>query len=234
MPTNSFRWLCSPESTRKCAEWDHGKVILDKSGIDCPVDATHGRIGSGKRLTDLSVTLPRGPVQDFVWTWYSECLIQDRVLDLFRREGFTGFEVKPVKARFKKGTDEPPRLWELIRTGWAGLARPESGIKRTYFCDACKHVRYSDIENPQQLIDESQWDGSDFFMVWPLPNFIFVSQRVADCLRDHRLSGVVVKRADEYEKNPAVIEGFGPGRLSYWMSEDRARQLGTALGIEEI
>lgn len=228
MPANSFWLLTYPDSTRKLAEWADDEVETKK--VSCPLDPGHR--GGGKRLSDLSVVLPRGTVQDFTWTWLSDCLIQDHVVNLFRQEGFTGFEVKPVKARFKYGEAEPPTLWELVRTGWAGLARPECGINRTYFCVGCKHVKYSGLEHPELLIDEAQWDGSDFFMVWPLPLFVFVSQRVADCIRDHRLTGVVLK---EVQGLTEVGEsGFTPGRLSYWMPEARARELGEAAGIAEI
>lgn len=229
MPTNCFWRLRSPASTRKLAGWTD-EVVTEK--VFCSVDPSHRR--GGKRLTDLNILLPRGAVQDFVWTWLSDCLIQEHVLNLFRREGFTGFSVKPVNSRFKEGVDEPPTLWELVRTGWGGLAKPECGIKRIRFCEACRSVRYSGIKDVSQLVDEDTWDGSDFFMVWPMPNYVFVTQRVANCIREHRLSGVILERSDEYKHNPGVIEGFSPGRLSYWMSESRAQELGAAARIAEI
>jgi hypothetical protein len=219
-----------PDSTRKLAEWVDDEIETEQ--VVCPVDPGHRR--GGKRISNLSVVLPPGAVQDFVWTWYSECLIQDRTLELFRREGFTGFDVKPVKARFKKGTGTPPQLWELVRTGWGGFAKRESGIQRIRYCDACQSVRYSGIKDATQLVDVNTWDGSDFFIVWPIPNFVFITQRVADCIRDYRMTGAVLERSDEYKPNPAVIEGFSPGRLSYCMSESRARELGEAAGIAEI
>ena len=218
MPSNRFWRLRSPKSTRKLAEWAVGQVETEK--VLCALDPGHRR--SGKRLSDLSVTLPQGTVQDFAWTWYGECIVQDRVLDLFRGEGFTGFDVKAVNARFQSGQGEPPKLWELVRFGWGGLARPDTGIVRVRYCEGCKSVRYSGIHDPRKLVDASQWDGSDFFMVWPLPNFVFVTQRVADFIRGRRLTGVFLERSDDYEPNPAVIEGFSPGRLSYWMPEAHA------------
>lgn len=227
MANNHFWELSKPDSTRKYAEWVDDEIETEQ--VICPVDPGHRR--GGKRLTDLSVLLPRGTVQDLVWTWYSECLIQDHVLNLFRQEGFSGFEVKPAKARFKGSTDKPPRLWELVVTGWGGLARPESGIHRTRYCETCQSVRYSGIKDASQLIDENTWDGSDFFIVWPMPLFILISYRVADCIRDHRLSGVVLKPTEELR---TVNDTIGGGRLSYWMPESRARELGEAAGIAEI
>ncbi len=93
----------------------------------CPDHANHQR--GGRRLKDLSVVLPDSQVQDFVWTWYSECLIQDHTLEMLRSNGLTGFDVRPVKARFSTSAHQPPRLWELVLTGWAGLAGRKSGIQ---------------------------------------------------------------------------------------------------------
>ena len=226
----SYFWeLRKPESTRKLAEWVDDAIETEK--VVCPIIPGHRR--GGKRMSDLSVKLPRGVVQDFVWTWYSECLIQDHVLELFRRESFTGFDVKPVKARFKTSAVAPPRLWELVVTGWSGLARLESGIRRTYFCEACKHAKYSEISDAERLIDESRWDGSDFFIVWPMPRFVFVTDRVANCIRGHRLSGTMLSEVRELN-GIGKEDGLGGGRLSYWMPKGRARELGEATGIEEI
>ena len=226
MKTDEFYAFRSPNSTARLAEWANDKMELEQ--IVCPVDKDHRR--GGKRLTDLSVILPGGAVQDFVWTWYSECLAQDHVLELLRASGFTGFEVKPVKAEFKRATDRrPPRLWEIVVTGWAGMAPPESGIKLVKHCDACGNLGYSACTHPDKIIDASQWDGSDFFIVWPLPAFIFVTGRVADTIRDHRLMGTALKPPGSLE---VAGSGFSPGRLSYWMPETRARALGKPLGID--
>jgi hypothetical protein len=200
---------------------------MELEQVICPVNEGHRR--AGKRLTDLSVALRGHGVLDFVWTWYSECLIQDHVVELFKAGGFSGFDVKPVKARFKRPCEHgPPRLWELIVRGWAGMASPESGIKLVKECRACGLLDYSGASNPGALIDASRWDGSDFFMVWPLPGFIFVTDRVAQVIRDNRLRGSVLRQPRELD----LSRGFGPGRLSYWMPEQRARELGAPLGIE--
>ena len=70
---------------------------------------------------DLRVVLPDIEVQDFVWTWQSECLIKEKTLMQLHANGFSGFGTKPVEARFKKSERVPPTLWELALTGWGGL-----------------------------------------------------------------------------------------------------------------
>jgi hypothetical protein len=227
MADSLFWCLNHPASTARLADWDDK---MDIEGIKCPIDEGHAR--GGKRLMDLSVVLPAGAAKDFVWTWGSACLAQDHVLKLFQANAFTGYQVKPVKARFKSERAQgPPTLWEIVVTGWAGMAPAESGIKLVERCDGCGYLVYSGCTDPEKLIDVSQWDGSDFFMVWPLPKFIFVTNRVAQIIRDNRLSGVVLKRPRELDLSGGSV-GISPGRLSRYMPEDRARELGAALGID--
>jgi len=225
MTQSQFWHLAHPDSTARNAEWVDGEMETEK--VICAVEKGHRR--GGKRLTNLSIVLRGEGVEDFVWTWYSECLLQDHVLNLFRRSGFTGFEVKPVEARFRRPSEqEPPRLWELIVTGWGGMAPSESGIRLIEHCPSCGLLHYSAGTNPKRLIDVSQWDGNDFFMVWPLPGFMFVTDRVARVIRENRLGGAVLRQPGELD----LSGGFGPGRLSYWMPEQRARELGGSLGID--
>ena len=196
--------------------------------ISCPISEGHRH--AGRRINDLSVILPDGEVEDFVWTWYSECLVQDHTLKLLQARGLTGFEVKPVTARFKKSAAEPPLLWELVLTGWAGMANSASGLHfdQKKSCDACGHLTYTGLLHPESLIDANTWDGSDFFMVWPFPRFVFVTERVVGVLGEHHLAGVRILPASEFK--PASDE-FSPGRLSYSMPRERARALGEPLGI---
>jgi hypothetical protein len=226
MGESQFWHLAIPDSTARYAEWIDGEMDLEQ--VICPINEGHRR--GGKRLSNLSVALRGAGVEDFVWTWYSECLIQDHVLELFKASGFTGFDVKPVKARFKRPSEhEPPRLWELIVTGWAGMASGESGIRLLERCEGCGHTVYSGIKNLGAVIDASKWDGSDFFIVWPLPKFIFVTERVAQVIRHSRLTGAVLKEPRDVNLSGDTLGG---GRLSYWMPEDRARELGGPLGID--
>jgi hypothetical protein len=221
-----FWQLESPSSLKRLAEWDGEKIDLET--IQCPVNSMHQH--PGKRLTDLSVVLPDPPIEDFIWTWQSECLMQDSTLEILRSRGLTGFDVKPVAARFAKSAERPPTLWELVVTGWAGMAKPDSGIRLdpSKSCAACGHLVYTGLLHPEQLIAEEAWDGSDFFMVWPLPRFVFVTERVVSTIREHGLTGVRILPATEFEPLP---DAFTPGRLSYVMADDRARALGEPLGI---
>jgi len=188
------------------AESDEEKTEPECEIIRCTIDSGHQL--SGRRLRNLNVVLQDDEVEDFVWTWHSECLLQERTLALLLSNKFTGFEVKPVAARFLKSARKPPRLWELVVTGWDGIAKPESGIRldQTKSCAACGHLRYSGLRKTQQLIDLTAWDGSDFFMVWPMPRYVFITERVRNVIRENHLSGVHIIETSELKKT----DGFSP------------------------
>lgn len=226
------RFWCVNDSSlsdARFAWWVEGEV--DFAQVTCPLNEFHMRPGA--RTCDLSIVLPNKPVQDFVWTWMNECLIQDHVLGIFRSRGVTGFQVKPVRARFERPGHKPlPVLWELVVTGWGGMAAEASGIKLKTSCEGCGMLRYTDLSAHERLLDESQWDGSDVFMVWPLPKFRLVTARVADLIRERRFSGATLTPISKINSLFGSTPGFGPGRLSYWMPKERAKQLGAPLGID--
>jgi len=204
---------------------------VDFATITCPVNPLHQRAGA--RLSDLSVELPRR-IGNFVWTWYHDLLVDERVLQVFERARVTGFITRPIHVqRPSVALGSHGQLRELVVTGWAGLANPASGIHldTSASCSACGHLVYSRPTNAARIIDEKAWDGSDFFMVWPLPRYLFVTDRVAGLIRSDGLTGAVLHEARElgHRRWPG---GFAPGRLSRWMPRERAHELGHGLGIE--
>ena len=223
-----FWVLKSPQSAAP-AEWDHGKVKLES--LHCPANKGHQRRGS--RLTDLSVVLSSTKVTDFIWTCYGECMVRNETLSNLHQAGLTGFDVKPVSARFKRSEEVPPKLWEVTLNGWGGMANPASGIRldESKSCLVCGKLKYTGLSNANVLIDKSQWDGSDVFMVWPMPAYLFVTSKVVHLIRDQNMKGVDVLPVSELQMDESVIPGFSPGRLSNWMPKDRAKKLGERLGI---
>jgi hypothetical protein len=139
-------------------------------------------------------------------------------------KAFAGIDVR-VRAR-ATGNPSNQRLPTPLNSPDSGIRLDDSGS-----CKSCGLLHYTEITDAEQLIDQSRWDGSDFFMVWPLPRFVFVTKRVANVIRDHHLTGVRIQPVSELKPSPHVIPGYSPGRLSYWMPEKRARELGEPLGI---
>lgn len=219
------------------AEWSSEN---DTESITCPIDKGHQR--SGARKGDLIIKLPYR-IGHVVETWYSEILITDHVKHLFEEAGFKGYELKPViisevERKHKKilqldNIQSIPILWEMIITGWGGMALLESGVKllESESCNTCGYLVYSDFTDPSKLIDLSQWDGSDFFIVWPLPRFIFVHEKVVKLIKNHKLKGFKFIPLNKLSSKDNLLGMLIPGRLSRWMPEERAHLLGDPLNI---
>jgi hypothetical protein len=134
------------------------------------------------------VIVPGRVAPDVIFTWSSECLVQEHVYRLLCDNRITGFWTKPATAKLKR-TGESVDVRELCVSGWGGLASPESGIREIERCAVCGYLRYSSVVNPDKLVDQKNWDGSDFFLVWPLPGFVFVTEKVVNLFSRHKLTG---------------------------------------------
>ena len=150
--------------------------------ITCP--ASDGHLRAGRRLGDLRATIGPAGIKDFAWTWSHDILVSERVLDVFLKHRVTGYEIRPAKLSYtKRSQTKPPAMYELIVTGWGGMASSAAGLTLANSCPACNHRNYA-IAEPSRLIDPASWDGSDLFIVWPLPRFRFASERLANILRE--------------------------------------------------
>ncbi len=192
--------------------------------IICPLVKGHQR--AGRRLTPLNVEIPCSPAPDFLFTMLSKFIVQERAIAILQEAGLTGFGVSPAEARLRK-TGEHVAVSQFRVQGWGGQVSEDSGVKMDERCPACGWLHYSALTNSEALIDTLNCDGSDFFIIWPLPKFIFVTQRVVDVFRQHRFTGT--RFVKEFPKTSG--SGFSGGRLSYWMSEEQAHALGDPLAI---
>jgi len=92
-------------SDRKLAWWNYKKG--EPLWLTAPTCTRHRW---RRRQVELKVLLKGGPKQDdFVWTWYSECLIQERLRDFLQEQGFSGFRLRNVQASFQKKDLARPR-----------------------------------------------------------------------------------------------------------------------------
>lgn len=167
-----------------------GASANDWESVTCEKDPGHQR--AGRRLTDLSLDVLSWNVVDFSRTMLNDFVITDHARNVLRSAGLTGFEVHPVKidglpAGLRKS--DLPRLWEFVVTGKAGRAHKASGIVELLKCDSCGLIRYSAFEHGI-LVDESTYDGSDFFTVTEYPKYILVNPRAKAAIEQARLTNV--------------------------------------------
>jgi hypothetical protein len=223
LTTPKFWWLDAPYTQPLGVEIDGRKYV----NVVCP---THeGHRGSERAIGNLAFKIPPSGVKDFTWTNQSDIVVNSRVLELFAKHHVTGFETRPVEVRFTRSAKtEPPELFELVVTGWGGTPALEAGVKLAEYCPDCGKRRFA-IADPGRLINPAAWDGSDLFIVWPLPGFRFISDRLATILRREKVSGVNLIPAPEIRV--AKGEKVSPGRLIMHMPEERARALSERFGI---
>ena len=197
------RWL----SKYKLAEWgeDTHKSL---GAITCPVNPQHNRAADRASVLCLIISTPY--FGDFTWTWQDECIITDRVLNLFRQAQFTGFNVRPViieriNTKSRRNSEVMPKLWELVHFGKGGDPLSVSGVRLIYKCPACGLQRYSSYSKGLQ-IDKKQWDGSDFFSVNSYPKLILVSERVKDFIITNNLNNCFLTPSEQMVWPSGVIK----------------------------
>jgi hypothetical protein len=180
-------------ATSGLAEWSHEVVGLSIGRM--------GVLGEEPRV-DLTIILPSPKVGDFVWTWNCDCLVPDRTLSLFKEADFTGFQVRPVHVGKIKGLGRKrraeatgPTLWELVIKGKGGDAAQESGIRVIGRNDSGA-LRYSSFRNGI-VVDQANWDGSDFFTINGYPHHLLVTERVKELIIARQLTNCALLPSHE-------------------------------------
>lgn len=156
-----------------------------------------------------------------------------RVIEQFEHEGFTGYRTKPAQITFLDGSTSD-EYREFTVTGWAGVVRPESGMKVLESCSGCKWKNYGPITDFDNVIDWSQWTGEHFFFVWPLTGHILCTERTAKWLQASGIRSFQIGRGFELleKRKNRLTFGIPRGPLSDDLPEDLAIKYGRPLGLE--
>jgi len=165
--------------------------------------------------------------------WGLDNAIHQDVMEQFERQKFTGFRTCPAQVTFADGgTSDSYR--EFVVTGWGGVAQPESGVHVCEECPGCKWKLYGGVTDWDRVIDPKQWQGEDFFVVWPFVTHIFCTARVADWLRASGLKSFTIGTPFAKEKRrPHITDSVYPRvALSQYFPQDLAIKYGRPLGIE--
>jgi len=114
--------------------------------------------------------------------------VKPNVVSALREHGATGVEFVKVNAvwdeKVKDPPAEPPDLWELYVTGQA--CRAEVNREGITPCELCGRGAFPEAEWIK--VDESSWDGSDFFNVDKNPVLTIVTERIRDKLAQHKFT----------------------------------------------
>jgi len=129
--------------------------------------------------------------KDVIWTTNGHPLIlSEKVVDLFIKNKFTGWDTYQVQVFDKKLIEVPIKYFGLIingRADYVDYSRSEIITKKIVYSDA-PHVKgryfYNDI-----------WDGSDFFMENPDPDnkinmFRYCTDRVYQVLKKNKITNI--------------------------------------------
>lgn len=170
----------------------------DWEGIVCPRYDGHQR--AGKRIGHMRVNIKSKKVADFLWTFLSEGIINEKVARKLAQNNVTGYSLQEVEVLNMDLIDTS--LWQFIVTGQGGDAHKDSGIYLKESCPYCNHKKYSAFENGI-IVDENNWDGSDIFTVNGYSRHILVTKRVKTLLEENRFTGIKLIPSEEL-KWPAI------------------------------
>ncbi|MEW6183576.1 MAG: double-CXXCG motif protein [Bacillota bacterium] len=109
------------------------------------------------------------------------------VTSVLNEEHLTGVEFQQVKLKRRKKNFQSqilPQLWELIITGKAW--RENINLQRITVCPCCRRTVFPDGKNLR--VDQSRWDGRDFFNLDLNPNIVVVTERVCTIFHEHAFS----------------------------------------------
>lgn len=154
----------------------------------CFFDSTHST--ETKWLRPLKVKGPVRPYTDFEWTVFGNLIINEQVRKEWDKTHFSGFRFQEVEFFTTSETPFGRDAVEFQVTGWGGRAGKESGIEVLEECPGCKRRIFSGYEEPAKLFNIDEWDGSDIFIIWPMPSYIFVTKDVRNWARDKNFTGV--------------------------------------------
>jgi hypothetical protein len=169
----------------------------------------------------LTIEAPRDRSLNFLWTWYSDLLVNQTARELLDRNSVSGCAFRRVVVTDRSSsisTVAPLCLWELEVTGFGGFVNARVGAEVENACEECSAYSFR-MEGPfSNLIDVEKWDGSDIFSIWPFPSIRICTMRVVEVIGSGHMTGVVA----------IPIEEFGVSKISRFRQvfpQPRSRQV---------
>lgn len=108
-------------------------------------------------------------------------VLRDPVFEAFEKAGLTGWLRNPASVRSADGTLRHD-VGELWVNGFAGIASSRAGCRLLWRCKGCGKTKYSPGLRLDVALAEITQSPADFFIQWPLLNFVFCSDKARDVL----------------------------------------------------
>lgn len=212
------------------------RPIVDDVPVQCPLTPAHdrwrGKFGPVSLMTNEFgttdfqwirarpvATHPRAaaPETDSI----RSCLVSKGAQEAFVEAGLVGYDLQPVFAACDGS--EVIGLRRLVVTGWAGLAKPESGVQflSSQSCRACGMAVYSWPVFPELMFNWEQMEYADFVRLWPIPEIIFMSRRAAGVIQAAGLSGAEALSVQSIALS--LADRVMPDSPSQWFPESMLR-----------
>ena len=94
-----------------------------------------------RRLSGLALEVQHRKHDETLIAYGMKRVIHASLAEQFAKRGLSGYRLRPATVRFRDGVLSKDYL-QLIVTGWAGVARHESGIRLLEECSGCPHKKY--------------------------------------------------------------------------------------------
>lgn len=192
------------------------------------LERIEGREHRFRSTEPLRCLIRKKSFADMIWTYPTHCFISERLLGLFRDASLTGFETRKANMKLAFPHEPADRVFhQLIWTGWGGVADPRSGIVQIP-SDQSQHAYLPPTDN-SRIFDDAQWDGSDFFFIFPLMGSRFATERVIRLLEQFKINYYTSTPIVNF---PRYTTEIFPAPLRCYYSDEKAKELGKNLGID--
>ena len=176
--------------------------------INCAACSTRGVLhNSMHRKVDIEVKVRDIAGLEDIESAGTNTLVSAKFRDAVKEANLTGLEFYPIlgyktKGR-KQGYQEMIRLCReefqfkaVYVTGKGGSIAQTSGVQLVKSCDVCGWREWT-LPEHGIVIDESQWDGSDFFLLEDMGG-VYMTERAAKVLDQADLSNFFAQLTTDY------------------------------------
>jgi len=144
---------------------------------------------------------------DIIWTTNAfPLIVSERVIELFKSNGITGWKTYNVKIYSKKNELIDQKYYGLIITGRCGY---QDYSKNSIIMD--KIGIMTEPHSKGFYFKDDYWDGSDLFMCKPDENgesnmFRFCTQKLADLIKKEKINNLSLEKVTDFSLSISLYD----------------------------